>query len=118
MKLFKLQRWLNLAIAPLFLTLLLFCISQLPSRTQATSVHSAQPTANTNNELAQNSPNQNHNHSYHDADITFTLRTSVGNGKLLVFSLGLVVQTIFHPFILLGKCLIAFISKHLLLLRP
>lgn len=82
MKFLKQQRSLRVAIVVCLVTFLVFCASQLPSLTRAIPVHPVPGTANSPIEFAQNQSTQ-HGDSYHHADISFTLRSGIADGKLI-----------------------------------
>lgn len=83
MKFFKKRRWPRAAIVVCLLTLLAFFAGQSPSLTRATPAHSVPSPAAPPIELAENQHEHHPLDSYHDADITFTLRTAIGNGRLV-----------------------------------
>ncbi|MDM9584816.1 MULTISPECIES: copper-containing nitrite reductase [unclassified Nostoc] len=74
------RRWLITAIAVLFLMLLGFCFSLFPFLKLPATVPVA---SNPVSSLAQNPQQQTKNDSYNHPDVAFTLRTAIGEGKLI-----------------------------------
>lgn len=96
MQFFKRQKRLRTAIALLFLTLLIFCVSQLPSLTRANTVESF-PTTHPSIELAQNHPQHAIKDGHDHPDATFTLRTDIGQGKLIFVGEGGTINGQINP---------------------